>query len=580
MRPGELAPRSRRATRSGGRALLVALVPLAVGAPPVHAQIVRGRAIAAADSTPVSGVVVQLARTSNVVVAQTLSEARGGFTLRAPAAGEYRLRALRIGFRPTLGEQFSVADSGIAERSIVLSGAAVTLAGANVTATEQCAAGRDPTSLGFRAWEQARTALAAALVTRQSSTYEMRTVVAELRRAARSDSVLEYTEKEQSTSAMRPFTAMPLARLRDSGYVTRGESGVTYAAPDEEVLLSEEFAVTHCIRARSVSGDELALSFEPTRDRKLSDVSGTLVLSRATGELRGLTYEYVNVPAEERAAHAGGELAFLRFPSGGWMVQRWVVRAPGFELHERRMPVSPYDVATRFERQLVLVAMHETRGEAFRVQQNGALVWAAPMVAIHGTVVDDSTGLPVAGTDVRIAGRQSGAVSDERGRFRLDSARTGDLLLQITAPYAIVLGIPPGTMHLSPGAENVNLQLRVGNPDRAIAEACRAANQSLSDRAPRSIVRGIVRDAHGGRAGVTDVSVTWLHGTPAANEMMERRTRSTPFGDYVVCGVELRKELDVRAFVGGEIVASGKTLIEPGKAWVTLDLTPPVAPSR
>jgi carboxypeptidase family protein len=579
MSPGHPVLRVHVAMHRLGAALRVACIMLALIAAPLHAQLVRGRVLASADSTPIAGVVVQLATGSNVVVAQSLSDGRGGFTLRVPAAGEYRLRALRIGFRPTLGEPFAVAEAGIVERSIVLTGAAVTLAATHVIANEQCAAGSDPTSLGFRAWEQARTALAAALVTRQSSTYEVRLVVAQLRRAARSDSVVEYTEKEQVTSAMRPFKAMSLDRLRDSGYVTRDESGVTYAAPDEEVLLSEDFAVSHCIRARSSSGDELVLSFEPTRERKLSDIIGSLALSRATGELRSLSYEYANIPKEERAAHAGGELTFLRFPSGGWMVNRWVVRAPGFEIHERRVLLGGGDFGgrQRIDRQHVLAGMQETRGEAFRVEQNGALVWAAPTVSIQGTVIDDSTGSPVSGTDVRIAGRASGTVSDARGHFRLDSARAGDVLLQVTPPYAIQLGIPPIRLHLSPSDERTGVTVRVGNLDRAIVEACRAANQPLSDRAPRTIVRGIIRDAHGGRAGVSDVSVTWLHGMHAANELQERRSRSTAFGDYAVCGVEMGKELVVRAMIGSEVVASGKTLIEPGRAWVSLDLLPPAS---
>jgi Carboxypeptidase regulatory-like domain len=576
----ELVPRFDPTTRAPRATILLACVVLCSSASSLGAQMVRGRALAGADSTPIAGVVVQLATSSGALVAQTLSDQRGGFTLRAPVAGQYRLRALRIGFRPTAGDLFAVLPSGITDHSIGLTGVAVTLATAYVTADERCAAGSDPTSLGFRAWEQARTALAAALVTRQSSTYEMQFVVSELRRAVRSDSVIDYTEKEWTTSAMRPFTAFPLARLRDSGYVTRDTTGVTYAAPDEEVLLSEEFAVTHCIRARPSSGDELVLTFEPTRERRLSDVAGSLVLARVSGELRSLAYEYVSIPPEERAAHAGGELTFLHFPSGGWMVQRWVVRAPAFEIHERRV-LSP-DIAhggqPRIERRQIVVAMQESRGEAFRVQQNGALVWAAPTVVLRGVVLDDSLGRPVPRTDVRIAGRSAGALTDERGRFNLEGARSGDLLLRITAPYATDFGMRAPTLHLPPGAENVDLVVRVPGLERAIVEACRAANQPLSDQAPRSIVRGTVRDAHGGRLGVSDVVVTWVHGAGAAIEMPERRARSTAFGDYVLCGVEPAKELSVRAMIGGKVVASGKTTLTPVMGWATLDLLPPPAP--
>jgi hypothetical protein len=554
---------------------------LACLASPLDAQLVRGRALAGADSAAVHGVVVQLATSAGALVSQALSDQRGGFTLKAPGGGTYRLRALRIGFRPTLGETFAVPETGIVERSIVLTGAAVTLAATQVTADERCAAGSDPGSLGFRAWEQARTALSAALLTRQSATYEMQFVVSELERAVRTGTITQYEERERATSAMRPFTAVPLAHLRDSGYVTRDRDGaVTYAAPDEEVLLSEEFAVSHCIRARPSSGDDLVLGFEPTRDRRLSDITGSLVLSRSSGELRVLSYEYANVSAEERAARAGGELVFLRFPSGGWMVQRWLVRAPVFESHERRdvAGASPYGGAARIVRRLVQVGVRETLGEAFSVRQNGVVVWEAPVVTIDGSVVDDSLGLPVAGTDVRIAGRATGTVADDRGRFRLEGARQGELMLQITAPYALRLGVPPRRVHVS--SRVGPLALRVPNLDQAIREACRAANDPLSDRAPRSIVRGIVRDAHGGRRGITDVSVTWLHGTHAANEMRERRVRSTAMGDYTVCGVEPGKELLVRAFLGSDPIASGTAIIPPGAPWVVLDLASPAQPSR
>jgi len=584
MSLGELASRLHLATHPSGAAWRLVCLALAVSAQPLGAQLVRGRALASADSTPIAGVVVQLTSQfggrPNVVVAQTLSDARGAFTLRAPSEGEFRLRALRIGFRPTLGEPFQLATTGITERSIVLTGAAVTLVAERVTANERCAAGSDPSSLGFRAWEQARTALAASLVTRQTATYDMHFVVSELQRDARSDSVLQYNEKEQATSAMRPFAAMPIARLRDSGYVTRERDVVTYAAPDEEVLLSEEFAVTHCIRARPSTGDELVLTFEPTPDRKLSDVTGSLVVSRATGELRRLAYEYANVSREERAAHAGGELEFLRFPSGGWMVQRWVVRAPGFEVQSQRSSYGgAHSVWPLAERRPVVTRLHETRGEAFRVQQNGALVWAAPTVSVSGIVVDDSTGLPVEGADVRIAGRSSGARSDTRGRFRLDSARLGDILLQITAPWAIQLGVPPTKRHVATDARGADLSVRVGNPDQAIVDACRAASQPLTERMPRTIVRGIVRDAHGGRASITEISATWLHGgVGAANEMRERKARSTAFGDYVVCGVEIGTQILVRAMVGSEVVASARARIVPDMPWVVLDLLPSAAP--
>jgi hypothetical protein len=125
------------------------------------------------------------------------------------------------------------------------------------------------------------------------------------------------------------------------------------------------------------------------------------------------------------------------------------------------------------------------------------------------------------------------------------------------------------------------LTLRVASVNHAIVEACRAASQPLSDSTPRTIVRGIVRDAHGGRASVSEISASWMHGGDgAANEFRERKARSTAFGDYVVCGVEMPKQILVRAMVGGKVVASAKAFVEPAKPWVVIDLLPSTSASR
>src|SRR5687767_6251512 len=81
-----------RVIRTGG---IVALLAPAC----LDAQVVRGRVIQG-DSTGVPGVVVLLQHPDGRVAARALSLDRGEYRIVAPAAGDYSLRTLRIGFRP------------------------------------------------------------------------------------------------------------------------------------------------------------------------------------------------------------------------------------------------------------------------------------------------------------------------------------------------------------------------------------------------------------------------------------------------------------------------------------------------
>jgi hypothetical protein len=406
----------------------------------------------------------------------------------------------------------------------------------------------------------------------------MQVVVSVLQRSMLRDSVLGYTERESRSSAMRPFAALPLTRLRDSGYVTRDESGVTYAAPDEEVLLSEDFAVTHCIRAIPSIDADIVIAFEPTRDRRLSDVSGRLVLSSATSELRTLSFEYANVSAEERGAHAGGELTFLRVPGGGWMVQRWVLRLPVFEALETKSYGGGSAVSTtrHVDRRLVLTAQQVNRGEALLVRQNGVDLWRAPGTTLRGSVVDEEQGRPVPGSDVRIAGAPRGVVADKDGRFELHGVRIGDVLLQASAPYAAKLGAAPRIVHVVALPQSAAIELRVPAVGPALLEACNAGGDALGKHDVQTLVRGVVRDRYGGRAGEADVQVVWPHVTKSEVGMLEKRVRSTATGDYVVCGVEAGRVLTLRAMVAGRLVATASTVLDPSAAWAVVDLLPPV----
>jgi len=414
----------------------MSIVP-ALMAQSLAAQAVRGHSLSQVDSTPVAGVVMQLLSASGDVVTQRLSDQRGAYVLPASAPGTYRLRALRIGFRPSLGLPFQLSDSTTVEHSITLIGLPVRLSETRISAAERCSSRADTSSLGFRAWEQARTALASAMSTREESGFDVDYVSTDRQWNDQNMQEVSYSQVEKHSSSVRTFHARPLSVLADSGYVIRHGEATTYAGPDEEILLSDEFATHHCISATPTSAsDSIVLRFEPTSDRKLPDIRGALVLSSATAELRSLTFEYINVEPAELARGAGGRMSFLRLPGGGWVIREWAVITPVMVAVPRNAPFASlggrFPVTGGESGPVVLqrVAMHETRGEIFRVTRGDERIWSAPMTSLRGRVTDANTeGQP--DVVVRVLGARDSVVTDIDGRFVLGDIRAGDITLTL-----------------------------------------------------------------------------------------------------------------------------------------------------
>src|SRR6188508_1500675 len=77
---------------------------------PANAQVVRGNVLASARGEHVRGAVVLLLDSADDVVrARALTSERGEFVFLAPDSGQYRLRAQRLGFRPTTTPPLHIA---------------------------------------------------------------------------------------------------------------------------------------------------------------------------------------------------------------------------------------------------------------------------------------------------------------------------------------------------------------------------------------------------------------------------------------------------------------------------------------
>ena len=327
-----------------GRALLaailfVALLPfstlssqVAPAAPALSAEL-RIRLQSSGD-IPVAGALVALLDARDSVIAEGLSTERGTRVLRAPP-GIYRVRARRIGFLPFISSPVVVPRQG--ELLLAVETPHVVLNRIVVTAKSQCKRSDSGSqSLGV-VWDEIDKALRASQLTIEDLGGFGRGRM--YRKEVGTDgTVLSSDTTFFAITDRRPFGAIDPDTLAIKGYVLGDEiNGWNYFAPDETVLLSEQFAATHCFRLvrQAARRGEIGVAFEPAPGRAVADIAGVLWVDERSAELREVVFRYVNAGALSRF-EAGGFTHFLRVPSGAWLVDEWRLKVP--RLSMRRSP--------------------------------------------------------------------------------------------------------------------------------------------------------------------------------------------------------------------------------------------------
>jgi hypothetical protein len=307
-------------------ALLLALPSLVLG------QSIRGTAVERMDR-PVGGVVLVLLDSAGRVAARALTNDRGQFRLSPGAAGRYRVRTYRIGYHPVLSDPVLLKADEEVEQRIRLSSIPVSLDTVRVASRGSCRALGESGEMVATVWEQARIALTATQLTagartmRATNVRHHRTLDPTARRMLHEYSVAD------SGFVIKLWRSLSADSLRRFGYVHEGPDGwKTYYAPDEAVLLSDEFVGDHCFRLANASDETLiGIAFEPSRDRsRIPDIRGTLWLDRKSSELRRMEFTYVNTGARG-TEDAGGDIDYVRLRDGTWTIRRWNIRMPLLE---------------------------------------------------------------------------------------------------------------------------------------------------------------------------------------------------------------------------------------------------------
>ena len=479
---------------AGGLALLVWSL-----APTAAAQTLELRVVEERTGRPLAGVVVRLEQNGRPVV-MGLSNEAGRLQLRAPAPGQYQVRAGRIGFEAP--PPFSLElTSGTVQRQLEMPGQIRQLPALTVSGSTRCEGRPTGGTLAAALWEEVQLALTANRIT-----VEQRLQVVHAVRFQRDLSPQRRPLRERLLASMvtsdQPFVSPPADQLARYGFVRNQGDSVEYSAPDAALLLADVFVRTHCfeVSARGEKRDLVGLAFTPVPGTQRSDVEGTLWIDRQSRELRHLEYRYTGVIGPAGMGNPGGEIHFQRLPSGTWIVREWVIRMP--RTAERR-PVHPG------EEPWIITGWLEAGGRAsVRPPRNPG---SNLVSRVEGEAFDSLHQGPLVGAVITIDGEPDSVRSDSSGRFSLTVAGRGPRLLRVTHP---LLGIVSdnSTQEISLAPDRP-AQVRVVVPSVA-----GFARTLCSDSTDASHVLGTATERDGTPIVGARVRASWFRATGDANQ--------------------------------------------------------------
>lgn len=519
-------------------ALIAAWVISALPESRAAAQRLTGRITDGGVRVP--GAIVMLVGGDGAVIGRVVSKEDGTFSVAAPVGGRYGVRILRIGFRPTLAGPFDLAGGATTTRDIALSDRVWILPSVQITDRGQCQLRPDTNGTAFRLWDEARTALLAAVLT-ESSPLGVRVTRSDRTLGADGRNVLADSTSTSDGTSRRPIVSLPPDSLALYGYTTIDDrGGTTYWGPDANVLLSDSFASSHCIRPELPPADTgslagvLGVAFEPTGDRRTqADVRGVLWIDRKTAELRSLDYSYVNVAPIVERARAGGHVEFLRLPDGSWTVSRWWIRSPLIETTISREASTIPGSAPGERSTQRLIGIRESRGDLLEIRRGGATWWERGRVSVAIRVAD-SAGTPVRALVSLNDPSRSVATSDD-GVVRFDRVLPGPGRLDVRSLALDSLGAPVTHDAITiPEHSFEPLVVRVQSARELFASRCGADALEWNEGA----VRGRLSAGARGRVEVSwDMPYARLGGGPPVVVREARTAAADEQGAYFVCGV-------------------------------------------
>ncbi len=377
----------RRAAPFG--AALITILIFAVGARPACAQELRGVVLLASRGSPAPGVILVAERPADgSTLTRVLTGDRGQFLLRLPP-GEVRLRALRIGHRPTVLGTYTLAQGERRALTLELPDAPIVLSTVITRAESRCQLAAQAGELVVTLFQEARKALLSTRLLSSDGPPTARLAIVEALTDLRGRPLGRPSRVLRSGASVRPFQSLPPGLLSRVGYMTQERNATVYRAPDADVLLSDAFAAEHCLQPVDGQGERagwIGLAFRPTaRDTRIVRIRGTIWLDRSTFELQLLEYAYVGVPRSHERAGIGGNVVFTQLADGHWFESAYEIRMPRLRQRHPGDVTPPGETAEPF----VLDAILRTSGEVISLAR-GARVSYVGNTALADSITAES----------------------------------------------------------------------------------------------------------------------------------------------------------------------------------------------
>jgi hypothetical protein len=493
-------------------------------------------------------------------MSRTIADGSGNYSLPL-ARGVARLRAIRIGYQP---RDVAVTGAGAdVTISLAMSRIPPVLGAVRVSDRELCPGSSDR-GAAFQLWEQARAGLLATVVAREAKPAQATTLVFERGFAPNDATVRRQRTSHRSGRTTKAFAAAaaPAAFAR-RGYVTEdADGGRTYAAPDEDVLLDESFAATHCFhlqRADDAHRDQVGLAFTPVREDgrdTLVDVSGVIWMDRASPALRTLDFRYTGLePAAERA-ETGGHMEFRSMPNGVSIIEYWSLRLPlmqQFQLGNAAGQRATQRVSGRRRDRFALRVSEivEAGGQVIDATWDDGTSYTAPPTGIQGTITQRGTGAPVPHALVRLRGTTDSTTASATGAFVLAPLVAGRYVLE-ASDTALQEWIAPRTSTATvdaPRGRLVTSRVELMPQSAVVSELCNGRQ-----RAPiaGTTIVGVVAPPTAGPIRNARVHATWTElGLGSTTSLVQLLTRDQVSdvdanGRFMLCGVPLDRAIRLR----------------------------------
>lgn len=451
----------------------VSLLPLAFLLTSVcEAQIVVGHLFETGSRVPVDGALVVLVREGGAEEDGYLTNSAGRFRLTSSPAGQFRLRAERIGYATVISQPFELASGQVLGMNLETSHQPISLEGIGVQGEQRCVVRPEEGLALAQLWEEAGKALRVQEWTEQEGMYEYQVSNYQRELGPEARRVQAEMRETDIVVAQLPYRSLPVEELLTHGFIRPLEDGrFEFRAPDASVLLSDPFLDTHCFRLREDPDrpGSIGLSIEPTEETELSDIEGTLWLERGSARLQFLEYRYTDVPYPGANAAAGGRVDFEGLPNGTWIVKDWWIRMP--QVTRFRWP------GRRAINEYRVTSFKERGGEVRQVYSADQLVLREmPQGILTGAVWDSTRGQPLSGAAVSLSGTSHEAVTDSAGRFSMMELPEGVYTTAISHPILDTLGVvPPGVeVEITPD-QVIDIELGIPSHETLLAMVCEAA---------------------------------------------------------------------------------------------------------